>query len=107
MQNQSLVLNLATQHFTEDLPGSLHVPFCKGGTNASQQGQQAVLPASALRNGLRSLFWPADRDEQQKSSASTWDRGSSSPWEQPRKTYQKAISPFQSLLKLPFVFIYY
>lgn len=32
-QNLNLVLNLATQHFIENLPASLHVPFPKAGTN--------------------------------------------------------------------------
>lgn len=62
LQNHNADLNLAAQHFREDLPDSLHVPFRKDGTNTSQQNQEAVLPVCALRSGLCNLFWPADRD---------------------------------------------
>lgn len=62
LQNHNLDLNLVAQHFIEDLPDSLHLPFHKDGTNTSQQNQQAVLPVCALRSGLCNLFLPADRD---------------------------------------------
>jgi len=55
LQNHNLVLNLAAQYFTANFPGFLHVPFHKEGTTTFEQSQQAVLPVSALGNGLAAL----------------------------------------------------